>query len=222
MIVKNKPYRGRYKYLIFDFDGTINNTAPGITATFKKVLDMYAVDYSEVDFNRHIGPPLEFSFQELVGGDRWKSALDDYRRIFSEDNAALNSSIYPGIEETLKSLSDSGRYRLSVATSKYQPFAEESLKFLGIDGLFDCVYGQTETRGYKNEILAQLIGDNGWDRRRCLMIGDTCYDIDGARDNGVDILAVTYGFQKKSELINASPDFLADSPGEIAELLLAE
>ena len=60
-----------YKYIIFDFDGTINNTAPGIVATFKKVLEMYNVDYSGVDFNKHIGPPLEYSFKELVGGDRW-------------------------------------------------------------------------------------------------------------------------------------------------------
>ena len=61
-MITNINLKNNYKYLIFDFDGTINNTAPGITATFKATLDAFGVDYSNVDFTKHIGPPLKHSF----------------------------------------------------------------------------------------------------------------------------------------------------------------
>lgn len=48
----------KYKYIIFDFDGTINDTSQGIYHTFKKVLDILGINYDGVDFSRHIGPPL--------------------------------------------------------------------------------------------------------------------------------------------------------------------
>lgn len=218
MITNITKLNSHYKYIIFDFDGTINNTEPGITATFKKVLDLYGVDYSNVDFRRHIGPPLEFSFKELMGGGDWQQALKDYRRIFVEDNAMLNSKPYDGIKDALKQLSKMN-FVLAVATSKYEPFAIQSLEHLGLDGLFDKVYGQTERRGYKNEILAQLIADNGWDKSQCLMIGDTCYDIDGARDNGIDVVAVSYGFEYRDVLEKAQPNAVVDSVDELLQLL---
>lgn len=211
----------KYRYIIFDFDGTINNTAPGIVATFKRVLDMYRVDYSDVDFNKHIGPPLEYSFKELVGGDRWREALETYRRIFEETNAVRNSFLYDGIVDTLKKLYDEG-FVLSVATSKYEPFALQSLEMLGISGYFSCLYGQTEKRGFKGEILRQLIGDNGWNKSQCLMIGDTCYDVNGARANGIDVMAVTYGFEKADKLEEAKPDYIAHSTKDIVTILVEE
>lgn len=210
-----------YKYIIFDFDGTINNTAPGIVATFKKVLEMYNVDYSGVDFNKHIGPPLEYSFKELVGGGRWQEALNTYRRVFVETDAISNSFLYDGIVDTLKKLNEHG-YILSVATSKYEPFAIQSLKMLGISQYFTCLYGQTEKRGFKDEILAQLISDNGWEKSCCLMIGDTCYDVNGAKANGIDVMAVTYGFESEEKLKQANPDYITDSTRGICDLLLGD
>ena len=220
-MITNFNLKSNYKYLIFDFDGTINNTAPGITATFKATLDLYGVDYSNVDFNEHIGPPLEHSFKLLVGGDRWQDALQTFRRIFEETNALKNSTIYPNIDKLLPLLKQKG-YDLSIATSKYEPFAIESLSYLGIAQHFDFVYGQNQRRGYKNEILRQLLEDNGWDKSQCLMIGDTCYDVDGAQANGLDVLAVSYGFEDRQVLLDHNPNALVDSVSEIAQLLCGE
>lgn len=207
-----------YRYLIFDFDGTINDTAPGIISTFKKVLDVFGVDYSNVDWAEHIGPPLDYSFKKLVGGTNWQRALELYRKVFTDDDAGKNSRVYDGIPETLAALKQRG-FVLSVATSKYEPFAKESLEFLHLAQYFDFVYGQNEKRGYKEEILRQLISDNGWDKASCLMIGDTCYDVDGANANGIDVLAVTYGFGKKADLAASNPTYTCDSPQEILQLL---
>lgn len=209
---------GKYKYIIFDFDGTINNTAPGIHATFKAVLDKFGVSYEGVDFDKHIGPPLDYSYSHLMGDKYTPAAIDAHRQIYAETNAAANSYLYDGIEQTIQQLGQRG-YVLAVASSKYQPHAIESLKLLGLYHYFVHVYGQTERRGYKNEVLYQLVEDNGWDRKQCLMIGDTAYDMQGARDNDIDFLAVTYGFGKEEELVQGNPVGVCHNPSQIAKLL---
>lgn len=210
-----------YKHLIFDFDGTINNTAPGIEATFKATLDQFGVDYSTVDFTKHIGPPLKHSFDIFVGQDKCQEAIDLFRKIFEQTNALKNSHIYPNVDKLLPLLKSCG-YQLSIATSKHEPFAIESLEYLNISQHFDVVYGQTESRGYKNEILRQLIADHGWKKSDCLMIGDTCYDVDGAKINGIDVLAVSYGFEDRATLLAHAPNALVDSVSEMAQLLCGE
>ena len=209
-----------YKYIIFDFDGTVNNTSPGIYSTFTKVLAHFGVDASTVDLSRHIGPPLDDSYTHLVGEEHCAEAIQLHKQIFASDNAAENSHLYDGIVEVLDKLSQSGKYVLAIASSKYEPHAVTSLKYHRIEQYFRYVYGQTEQRGFKAEVLRQLIEDNGWDRSQCLMIGDTLHDVDGAHANGIDVVAVTYGFGKRDELVQAHPIALCDSPREILDLLL--
>ena len=208
----------KYKYLIFDFDGTINNTSEGIYHTFKKVLDTMGVGYEGVDFDRHIGPPLTFSYTELVGAKRCQEGIVLHRKIFAEDNAVEMSKLYDGIFEVLCKLKGAG-FTLAIASSKYQPHAISSISRFGLQDIFTAVYGQTEKRGFKSEVLRQLIADNAWDKSRCIMIGDTPYDIDGAHSNGIDAMAVTYGFGKMDELISSKPELIAHSPEEIVKLL---
>lgn len=210
--------KGKYKYLIFDFDGTINNTSPGIFATFKAVLDKMGVSYDGVDFFEHIGPPLEWSYQQLVDKDRIDEGIALHKKIFDETNATKNSFLYDGITDALQRLNDAG-YVLSIASSKYEPHAVQSLKDLKIERYFCCLYGQNERRGFKSEVLRQLIEDNGWDKSQCLMIGDTLHDMKGAQDNGLDFLAVSYGFGKIQDMASHAVA-VADSPSQIADLLL--
>ncbi len=214
-----KTLKNTYKYLIFDFDGTINNTAPGIYATFKAVLDHFGVDYTGVDFDDHIGPPLDFSYTELVGKERCDEAIAMHVKVFAQTNAAKNSFLYDGIVQTLTKLQNAG-YVLAIASSKYQPHAIESLEYHKIRHFFQQVYGQTEKRGFKAEVLRQLIADNGWEKSKCLMIGDTFHDMQGALVNGIDGLAVTYGFGKLKDLLAAKPVAVVDSTKQIADILL--
>ena len=210
----------QYKYVIFDFDGTINNTSPGIYATFTKVLDHFGVDTNTVDLSRHIGPPLDDSYTHLVGEERCNEAIELHKKVYADINAIENSFLYDGIVDVLSKLRQSGKYVMAIASSKYEPHAITSLQYHKIGEFFDFVYGQNEKRGFKAEVLRQLIEDNGWDRSKCLMIGDTLHDVEGARANGIDVVAVTYGFGKKDELVQAHPLALLDSPSDIIKLLL--
>lgn len=210
----------QYKYVIFDFDGTINNTAPGIYATFTAVLNHYGIDVSTVDLTRHIGPPLADSYTHLVGAQRCDEAIKLHRKAYDELNALYNSYLYDGITDVLEQLNSSGKYVLSIASSKFEPHAIESLAYHKIGKYFRFVYGQNERRGFKEEVLRQLIDDNGFERDKCLMIGDTLHDVEGAHANGIDVVAVTYGFGKPDELRAANPIAIVDTPKEILSLLL--
>ena len=209
-----------YKYIIFDFDGTINNTSPGIYSTFTKVLTHFGVDATAVDLSRHIGPPLIDSYTHLVGAERCDEAIELHKKVYDETNAIENSFLYDGIVEVLSKLYQSGRFELAIASSKYEPHAIESLKYHKIGSFFHYVYGQTERRGFKAEVIRQLIDDNGLDRSVCLMIGDTLHDVLGAQQNGIDVVAVTYGFGKRDELFASNPIAICESPSEILEILL--
>ncbi len=203
-----------YKYLIFDFDGTINDTSQGIYATFKAVLDSFEVDYSHVDFFEHIGPPLDFSYNKLVGSQLCREAIKRHYRFYKELHADRLCRIYDGIDFVIESLHEAG-YVIALASSKYEPHLVSLLQNLKLDQFFTCIYGQTEKRGYKVEILRQLIEDNRWEKEQCIMIGDTLYDVEGAHGNGIDVLAVAYGFGKKEDLIAAHPVAVVDTPQDV-------
>ena len=209
-----------YKYIIFDFDGTINDTSSGIYATFTQVLAHFGIDASKIDLSRHIGPPLNDSYTHLVGSSRCDEAVKLHKQVYNDNNALYNSRLYDGIVDVLEALTQSGKYTLAIASSKYEPHAIESLNYHKIGKYFKYVYGQTERRGFKEEVLRQLIDDNGLNRAECLMIGDTLHDMDGARANGIDVVAVTYGFGKPAELVVAKPIAICEKPQDILSLLL--
>lgn len=208
-----------YKNVIFDFDGTINDTSPGIYETFTKVLAHFGIDASKMDLSPHIGPPLKYSYTKLVGEADCDEAIALHRKTFVDINAVALSKPYDGAIEMLDKLYRLGRYELSVASCKYQPHLIASLKLLDIEKYFKHVYAQTEKRLYKAEVLNALIEENGYNRAECLLIGDTLNDIDGAAANNIDVVAVTYGFGKKEELEKSRAVALCDSAEEVYELL---
>lgn len=209
-----------YKNIIFDFDGTINDTSEGIYATFTAVLKNFGIDVRGMDLSEHIGPPLEYSYTKLVGADKCDEAITLHRKVFADINAVALSKPYSGAIEMLEKVSASGKYTLSVASCKYEPHLIASLKMFGIDKYFTYVYAQTAARQYKSEVLNALISENGLNRDECLMIGDTLNDINGAAENGIDVVAVTYGFGKREELQRSSALTLIDNTADITKLLL--
>ena len=215
-----KKLSKNYKYIIFDFDGTINDTSPGIYATFTAVLNHFGVDTANRDLSEHIGPPLKSSYTKLLGDALCDEAIALHRKTFVEIKAVEQSFLYDGVTEVLDKLYNDGRYKLAVASCKYQPHLLQALEYFNLTKYFSSVYAQIPTRLFKADVLRELLADNGWNASECLMIGDTMHDVDGAVANGIDVVAVTYGFGCREELEHSNAVALLDNPRAILDLLI--
>ncbi|MBM4336054.1 MAG: HAD family hydrolase [Deltaproteobacteria bacterium] len=215
----------RFRAVLFDLDGTLTDPKPGITRSVQYALRKRGIEPPDADqLEPFIGPPLAQSFSERLGfaAAEAKRAVDDYREYFSRQGLYENS-VYDGIPALLRELRESGR-RVCLATSKPTVFAERILEHFDLARHFDLVVGShlDGTRVAKAEIIAAVLaGLGGEAARRAVMVGDREHDVHGARSNGIDSIAVTYGYGTCEELQAPSPTSLAASVGELRRLLLA-
>ncbi len=212
-----------YDTFLFDLDGTITDSAPGITNSVVYALKKYGVEEKDYDkLCKFIGPPLVDSFQEYYGFSREK-ALEavEYYREYYRDKGIYENSVYGGFEEVAKTLKEHGK-RLAVATSKPEPFAKRIIEHFGLAPYFDCVAGMEldGRRGTKAEVIRYAMDlVRVKDKRGVLMVGDRKHDVMGARSTGIDCLGVLYGFGTREELAQAGADYIAETVEEILDYM---
>lgn len=212
----------KYNTILFDLDGTLTNPALGITNSVIYSLEKFGItDVNREDLYKFIGPPLIDSFMEFYGFDKEKAkkAVEYYREYFSVKGLYENE-IYDGIPTALSFLKDQG-CKIVLATSKPEKFAREILKYFGLTKYFDIIAGATmdEKRNQKNQIIKYALSliDNP-DNSKIIMVGDRCYDITGAEDNGIDSIGVLYGFGDFAELSTAGATYIAENVLDLIDI----
>ena len=214
-----------YPYILFDLDGTLTDSGPGVMNAFTYALERFGVEAPDTNALRAIiGPPLRESFQHLGGFSREKAeeAILVFREYY-EPIGFYENSVYPGMEAALGELKAAGR-TLAVATSKLDVTAYKVLDHFGLSPYFDVVAGSRAdgTLSEKSEVLAHALGRLGADPADALMVGDRKYDVEGAAENGVACMGVLYGYGSREELLSAGAICLAETPADIARLILAD
>lgn len=213
----------KYKYAIFDFDGTVADTGEGVIACVMYAMESFGIEIpSEEKLMKFLGPPLVVSFLEYTGGDMKKAEemTEKYRELYS-DNAMYLVKLFDGMRELLRKLKNEG-IKIGIASSKPQIYIDRLLGYLDISEYFDAVCGEsTDDRGNgKKELIlraCELLGVK--DKKEAVMIGDRHYDIDGAKEAGTDSIGVTFGFGNEKELKEAGATFIASAPEEIIEYI---
>lgn len=212
------------QYILFDLDGTLTESAPGIINSLKYALERLGVtDYDKTILDRFIGPPLAVSFEKFFGfkGEKCNNAIKIYREYFSE-KGLFENSVYPGVEDMLSRLKSAG-LRLAVATSKPEVFARRILDKFGLSGYLDVICGipLDNEKMTKAQVIARAISElNAADKQTVLMVGDRDYDVMGAHQNGIECMGVTYGYGSRKELEAAGAEYITASAEEAAELML--
>ena len=210
------------KYILFDLDGTLNNSGVGIRNSIEYALEKFGVrGESEQNLNRLIGPPLVSAFMEFYGFDKEQAIKARlYYREYYEVTGMYECAMYEGIDKLLSNLKSTGA-KLVVCTSKPQEPTEKILKYLKIYEYFDAVYGATLDGSLveKEQIIQIAVKDFNIDTNSAVMIGDRKFDAIGARLNGIKSIGVTYGFGSKEELINAGYDYIIDDLGQLEILI---
>lgn len=211
-----------YKYVLFDFDGTVFDTVEGITKCVRYAINKVGMDAPLDELRCFAGPPLGDMFMEKFGFDRKTSeqAIVDFRERYLPIGL-YESCVFPGIADLLRELKDAG-CRLAIATSKPQPLAEELLTREGIIGLFAAISGSDPSGGddSKQAVTMRAMELLGAAPEKTVLVGDTKYDVIGAHQCGIKCIGVRYGYAAEGELESAGADHIAADMKEIKTIVL--
>lgn len=214
----------RFSAVIFDFDGTLCDTGPGIMNSAAYALEAYGFEVPREPgaLRCFIGPPLLVTFQEQFGADAAtaQALVQKYRERYN--GAILNESmLYRGIVTLLENLKAAG-IRIGIASSKPKRYIDQLLAHFTIDKFFDAVCGvdfKTDCES-KASIIARCLQELGAAPEKALMVGDKSYDINGGKANGLKTVGVNWGYGSKFEFIEAGADFQAEKPMDIEAIAL--
>lgn len=194
----------KYDIVLFDLDGTLSNSAQGVQDGIKAALKQMNKPVPDLsDTSLYIGPPLLSTFEGLCGlkGSEIETAMELYIKDY-EENGKLKNYMYEGLDKLIDEIRKSGA-KAVVATSKFEPFAYEVIKLIGLEGRFDAICGANRdgTRKEKAQVIRYAMKTlNSDDYSRAVLIGDTKFDAEGAKKTGCDFIGVTYGFGKKEQM----------------------
>lgn len=211
--------------LLFDFDGTLFDTGPGVMNCVRYALERFEIhETDEAKLRKFVGPPLFDMFRELYGFD--DAAAQEAVRLYREryhPTGIWECSPYPGMSALLDHASVAG-FLLAVATGKPTPSAKRILERYELDQKFDYVCGSEfdGTRGKKSEVVAATLEEFGLSDSpdHALMIGDRKYDVLGACAVGVPCLGVRYGYAEPGELEAAGAIAIVDTVEELERYIL--
>ena len=210
--------------IFFDFDGTIVDSAPGIKASVRYALRHFGIEEKREEMlNLFIGPPLFDAFSEHYNMNKEDAdkAVEKYRENYNEKGAMNNFLVYDGVEEMLKTLKDEG-FTVCIASAKPTPYIKKMLDSVDMSKYFHTINGASfdETKRTKTAVIADTIETNNFEKERILMVGDRENDVTGARNCGIDILGVLYGYGDAKELSDAGCKKLAKTPDEVVKIIM--
>lgn len=197
----------KIKHMMFDFDGTLADTSEGIVRSMHYAYDKLGREHeADERIKNSIGPPLETMFSILLSTEdelSIKQAVTYFRERYAKEGVR-ELCLYPGVKETLSTLSEAG-IMLYIVTSKPEKFVHEICEEQGIKAYFKAMTG-VSTRGKslsKAERMGLLMQEYGITPDNGIMVGDRPEDANAAKANQVGCVGVTYGFGKREELHEA-------------------
>ncbi|MBE6036009.1 MAG: HAD family hydrolase [Clostridiales bacterium] len=235
-----------YDIVLFDLDGTLTDSAPGITNSVAYALQHWGIEVEDKSQLRpFIGPPLRESFQKFYGFSEEDAelAVKYYREVFSV-KGLFENSVYEGIPELLEKIKASGR-KIVLATSKPEVFAVRILEHFGLAPYFDLTAGAVMdgTRDSKASVITYALQQFGLTaealaaeagipadspeaaalldaaKEKVIMVGDREHDVLGAAENDLACIGVLYGFGDRAELEAAGAKYIAETPADILQYL---
>ena len=213
-----------YDCILFDFDGTISDSALGVRKCIELSLTEMGRPIPDLsDYSKYIGPPLTRTFEKLCGLSREESfaVLPIYRKYYNEVGVRENR-MYDGIEDLLRSLKESGK-KLAVCTSKNETLAVRCMQAIGAAPYFDAICGSKDdgSRKEKKDLIPYALSALGCTNKdKAVMIGDTYFDAEGARLCGVDFIGVLYGYGIEDTMREEGAAVFAASPADLQKMLI--
>ena len=214
-------------HVLLDLDGTLSDSEPGILRSLQWACEQEGFPIpTEAEVRSVIGPPFEIGLPSIgIPDDALERVVDRYRERYTSIGAYENT-LYDGVIEMLDELAALD-LSLSIATAKPEQTAHPILDYFGISERFDVRAGAslTSERRTKAQVIDHALrsleiradpdlGDH------VIMVGDRDHDVHGAMHHGIVCIGVNWGYGSPAELLRAGAVALADSPAEVADLVM--
>ncbi len=216
---------GDLDLILFDLDGTLTDSGPGILNCLEYALEDQGIPIPERDQMRtYLGPPLAVTFRDVFGMDEQQiaQAIGKYREHY-HDVGLLENSVYEGVPELLAELQEAG-LRLVTATSKPEYSATRILQHFELDQYFEFIGAAAldGTRDSKSLVIKHTLENTNTSptSHSMIMIGDRHHDVHGAREQGIDTIGVLWGYGDAIELEYAGATDLATNTENLKNLLI--
>jgi len=218
-----------YKYILWDLDGTVTDTYEGISNCLKYAFNAYNIKVEgkeitdDTDFRKFVGPPLRVSFPMYTDctEEQVEVLIAKYRERYIPVGV-YECELFPGVTETIRAFKEAGKIQ-ALASSKPEAQCRDVLEKFGLLEYFDEVVGSTPDGGIDtklevlNEVFRRLEIKS---KEEAVLLGDTHFDADGAKEAGIDCIGVNYGFGTKEELLDSGAIEIFDDQEKLRKALL--
>ncbi|MEY4397679.1 MAG: hypothetical protein RLZ53_255 [Actinomycetota bacterium] len=216
----------KFTTILWDLDGTIIDSSPGVFESFNRTFKTLSLpQLTDEQMRPFMGPPLSYTFGQVLGFEQElvQECLKIYRDFYLNQGGALNATVFPGVIDTLEKIQAAGIPQ-SLATSKAlvgTTLVGEHFDFLKYFDVLGTASNDL-TRNSKSQVLDYALGELqklGADLSKPLLIGDRIHDIEGAREHGIEVCLVKWGFGTEEEFAQA--DFVVENADELQALVLS-
>lgn len=210
--------QGKFSLYVFDLDGTLIDSSPGIIKAARHTLKQFGkVMPDDKTLASFIGPPLKTSFSLLPDTDEKETEemVTAFRKEYREKEI-LNARLYDGVLELCQRLSNNG-IKLAIATNKPEEFAQRLIKHFQLYGLIHVICG-ADMKGtlQKADLIKKAMAlSEERDVESVVMVGDTIGDAKAAEACGIAFIGVSYGFGRLEKPLIKNMVKLADKPEDI-------
>ena len=214
----------KYKYILFDLDGTLTRSHYGIFNCFRYALKKMGREEepSEEILKKCVGPSLEYSFENFFGMSKQDAviATAKYRERYKDIGIWENEPM-EGVLEGLQALKKAG-YILAMSTSKPKIFADQIAEKFGFSPYFSAQVGCGLDGSFptKAAVIAETMRQLSASKEECLMIGDRFHDAEGAKENGVDCALLRFGYAEDGEIESAKPEYVFEDFQQLTKFLI--
>ena len=212
-----------FRYVIFDFDGTVVDTGEGILKSLQYSFEQMGREVPDLnDLKKFIGPPIHYSFTHYYGVS--EEQVGDYIKKYRERytvTGIYECELYEGMIALIDSLKAEG-VKVGIASSKPLRLIYNVADHLGITEKFDSIVGvrmDDSNHSTKTGLILEAMELMGAaDKNEVLMVGDRLYDIEGAKGAGVKSCGVLWGYGSEEEFRQYEADFIVKEAREVLTL----